>query len=268
MGKIQCLRDSMDMQKSNAFCSICTANYSAYAGVLNDSLKKAGHNESHYVLIVDYDVKDKPVIEKFNFTPVRLSDLAIPRIDEMIEKYSAFELSNALKPFYMEWLLENHPEIENLVYLDTDIYVFSPLREVFDYLEKNKNISVVITPHLNDYKSYIEKSGYDIEKLYLTYGLYNGGFYALKNDRNALEFLDWHKKKLFDYGYNGASVQMYADQKILDFAPILFEFVGIYKNKAYDIAHWNYFSGLISEKNGEYFVEVTKLIFFHFFYAF
>ncbi|HLP47645.1 MAG TPA: hypothetical protein VK469_16995, partial [Candidatus Kapabacteria bacterium] len=142
------------MQKNNAFCSICTVNYSAYAGVLNDSLKETGHKEHHYVLIVDYDEKYKHVIEKFDFTPVFLSDLATPKVDELIEKYSAFELSNILKPFFMEWLLKNHPEVEKLIYLDADIFVYSPLSEAIDYLDQNPKISLAITPHSSDYKAH------------------------------------------------------------------------------------------------------------------
>jgi glycosyltransferase involved in cell wall biosynthesis len=264
MEKIRCPRDFTAMQKNNAFCSICTVNYTAYAGVLSESLRKAGHEEPHYVLVVDYDEKYKNIIEKFGFKPVFLSELGVPKIDELVEKYSAFELSNVLKPFFMEWLLKNHAEIDKLIFLDTDIYVYSPLNAVLDYIEKNEKISVLITPHLNDYESYNERSDYKIEMLYMAHGLYNGGFYVIKNDKNSLRFLDWHKKKLYSFGYGLSNAYMYVDQKILDFAPILFEFVGLYKNKAYDIAHWNYFPGIIREDNSEYFVEDNKLVFFHF----
>ncbi|MEI7463093.1 MAG: glycosyltransferase family 2 protein, partial [Candidatus Taylorbacteria bacterium] len=252
------------MQKNNAFCSICTVNYSAYAGTLSDSLKSAGHNEPHYVLIVDYDEKYKVIIERFKFTPVYLHELQIPKIDELIKKYSAFELSNVLKPFFMEWLLKDHKEINNLVYLDTDIYVYSQLNEVFDYLNKNKQVSVILTAHFGDYESYAELSGYKFEKTIFAYGLYNGGFFTLKNDQNSLQFLGWLKNKLFDYCYDALNEYMFVDQKILDFAPILFEFVGVYKNKTYNVAYWNYPSNLIREEQEVYYVGKEKLVFFHF----
>jgi len=252
------------MQKNNAFCSICTVNYSAYAATLNDSLREVGHAEPHYVLLVDYDKKYKNIIEKFGFTPISLSELVIPKVDELIKKYSAFELSNVLKPFFIEWLLKKHKEIDKLIYLDTDIYVYSKFHDVLNYLERNNNISVLLTPHMYDYKSYMESVDYKIESLYLAHGLYNGGFYVIKNDKNALTFLGWHKKKLFDHGYSWSSAYMYVDQKILDFAPIIFKFVGIYKNKAYDVAHWNYNSGTIKKINNNYFVGKKRLVFFHF----
>jgi hypothetical protein len=252
------------MHKNNAFCSICTVNYSFYAGVLNESLRKAGHQETHYVLVVDYDEKYKDVVDNFGFEPVFLSKLAIPKVDELIERYSAFEMANILKPFFFEWLLKKHKEIDYLVYLDTDIYVYSPFNEIFDYFELNSKISIAITPHLSDHKPYEKTSDYSLERLFMLAGLYNGGFYAIKNDKNAMIFLNWQKIKLFNYGYDGPNAQMFVDQKILDFAPVLFEFVAVYRNEGYNVGHWNYNSNPVKKTRGTYFAGKKRLVFFHF----
>jgi GT2 family glycosyltransferase len=227
-------------------------------------LKKAGHDEPHYLLIVDYDAKYKETINKFKFTPVFLNELEIPKADELIKKYSAFELSNILKPFFMEWLLKKHSDINNLVYLDTDIYVYSRLSDVLDYMTKNNDISVILTPHLFEYRSYNELSGYKFEETIFDHGLYNGGFYVLRNDGNSFQFLEWHKKKMLYYGYDAQAAHMFVDQKILDFAPILFKFVDIYKSVSYNVAYWNYFPGLIKEEEGVYYIGKERLVFFHY----
>ncbi len=252
------------MKTNNAFCSICTVSHSAYAATLNDSLKKAGHSEPHYVLIVDYDQKYKDIIDGFKFTPVFLSELNIPRIDELIRKYSAFELCNVLRPFFMEWLLKNNPTMTSLIFLDTDIYVYSPLTGVFDRIRKDPNTSVILTPHLSDYDAYATARDYRLEKAFFAHGLYNSGFYVLKNDGNSLRFLEWLKDKLFDHCYNAPYMHMFVDQKILDLAPVLFDFVNIYKDRAYNVAHWNYSQGLIEEDSGMYRVGKNRLVFFHF----
>ena len=252
------------MNMNNAICSICTVNYSAYTGALNDSLRKAGHNESHYVLVVDYDHKYKGIIDKFRFTPVFLHDLKIPKVEELIKKYSAFELSNVLKPFFMEWVLKNHKEIVNLIYLDSDIFVLSSFNDIFDYLDKNKNISVAITPHIKEYETYSKITDYSVETTYMRYGLYNGGFYALKNNSDSIQFLGWLKSKLSAHGFNAPNANMFVDQKILDFAPILFDYVGVYRNKTYNVGHWNFFEYELVSRKGEYFIENKKLTFLHF----
>lgn len=252
------------MKTNNAFCSVCTVNYSAYAATLNDSLRKVGHDEPHYVLLVDYDSKYKEIIEKFNFTPIFLEQLGIPKIDELIKKYSAFELCNALRPFFIEWLLKSKEEIETLVYLDTDIYVYCLLGDVFEYLKNNKEISVLITPHIKDYDTYARSPGYVLETLYMKSGLYNSGFSVYKNEPRTFQFLGWLKNKLFDYCYNAPNSYMFVDQKILDFAPVLFDFVHIYKSKTYNIGHWNLNEQPLLYKDNSYFMGNEKLVFFHF----
>lgn len=253
----------MLMQKNNAFCSICTVNYTSYAGVLNDSLKKAGHNEPHYVLVVDYSEKYKDIIEEFDFVPVFLDDLKLPQENELIEKYNAFELSNVLKPFFMEWLL-NKDDIDYLFYLDTDIYVYSQLNDILEVFLGNPDISVLLTPHILDYDVYRNIDDYKIEAKLFNYGLYNGGFYMLKNDLKSKQFLRWHKAKLFNYGYDNNNSFMFVDQKILDLAPVLFEYVRIYKNKLYNVAFWNYFERKINDENGKYLINGGDVVFFHF----
>ncbi|GEM_PF-593434 len=252
------------MKTNNAFCSICTVNHAAGAAVLNDSLRRAGHTEPHYVLIFDYQEKYKDIIGQFDFTPVFLKDLKIPKLDELIKKYSAFEMSNVLRPHFMEWLLKTHKEIKNLAYLDTDIYVYTSMKEVFDRVDKNKNISVLLTPHMSDFEAYDKVEDYRFENSFFANGLYNSGFYIFKNDANSMRFLEWHKNKLFDHCFNAPSRHMFVDQKILDMAPLIFDFVDIYKNRAYNIAHWNYSPNMIRCENGVYYVGKERLVFFHF----
>lgn len=70
---------------NNAFCSICTVNYTTYAATLNDSLIKAGHKEPYYVLIVDYNKKYEDIISKFNFTPIHLNQFKRKNLKNQIE---------------------------------------------------------------------------------------------------------------------------------------------------------------------------------------
>lgn len=264
MVKILCLRDFLDMQKNNAFCSICTINYSSYAGVLNESLREVGHDDPHYVLIVDYSKASSEIIDKFNFIPVPLQDLSIPGVEKMIEKYSPFELANALKPFFMEWLLKNHNEIENLLYLDTDIYVYAPFNDILNYMESEESISVILTPHVFDYAEYRKLNDYSLENMFMTFGLYNGGFYAIRNDSNGLQFLEWHKNRLSEFGFNLPDENMFVDQKILDFAPLFFNFFGLYRDKSYNVSHWNGHERQLEKRGGIYYVENKRLVFYHF----
>jgi hypothetical protein len=261
----------MDMQKTNAFCSIGTVNYLAQASVLDDSLKRAGHTEPHYTLVADYsrseyEAKFASQISPANNILVFLSDLEIPHVMDMVERYNAFEFTNALKPFFMKWLLRNHPEIEMLVYLDTDIMVYGRFDDLFTFFKSKEDASVVLTPHLYDFETYKAQKydPYFFEKVYMEYGPYNGGFYVVKNDTLALQFLDWHATQLFTYGYDAKDQAMFVDQKILDFAVMLFSFIIIYRNNTYNLAHWNFRPGLVRKYDDTIFVGKSPLVFFHF----
>jgi len=263
MEKTQWLLDFMAMHENSIFCSICTLNYLAYAKVLNYSLRKAEANVKHYVLIVDAKHSDYKLLENTNFIPVLLEDLKIKNIKQLIQKYSSFELCNILKPFLFEWLLREK-KAKIVTYLDTDIFVYSPLTDVYNYLEANPKTDLVITPHLYCSSQYLVDNSFDKERLYTLAGLYNGGFYVLKNSTNVLNFLKWHKSRLVDYGYNAVQRSMFVDQKILDFAPVLFDYVGIYKNIAYNVGHWSLYNGKLDSKFGNYYINSKKIIFFHF----
>jgi hypothetical protein len=251
--------------KSLAFCSISTVSHMGRCGLLNESLRAAGHQQHHYILVVDDpEKKHADAYASYGFDPVYLGELQIEKIDELTAKYNPFELCNVLKPFFMRWLLQKHSDIQTLIYLDSDIYVYSDFSDVVAWLNQNNQVSVALTPHLFDYDSYAKRKDYKIEKLFFDHGLYNAGFYGLKNDASSLKFLDWQANKLFSFGYHALGLSMFVDQKILDLAPILFDFVGIYRNPAYNVAYWNYSPGLLAEKDGTYFVGDKRLVFFHF----
>jgi len=222
------------------FCSICTLNYTAYANTLNNSLRKVGHSEPHYVLVIDLNKKYRKTIANFKFTHFSLKDVDIPRIDTLKKRYSAFELCNVLRPFFIHWLLKTRKSTEQVIYLDTDIFLYQPLTKfIFDFKNK-RNSSLLLVPHLNNNKKYFTETGYEIEKELFKYGLYNSGIYSVKNNKNGFQFLIWHMKKLSEFGYFSTDNYMFVDQKILDIAPIIFDFVYIYKNPNINLGHWKY----------------------------
>ncbi|MEI6462680.1 MAG: hypothetical protein WCO33_03380 [bacterium] len=251
--------------KIDAFCSICTTNYFTYARVLKDSLRKSGHKEKYFLLVVDYSKQIEELISTEGIMIVKLEDLKLPKQAELIKRYSAFELCNVLKPYFLEWLLDNEKELDKLIYLDTDIYVYSSFQAVIKYLEENLDKSVLLLPNITSKsKNILLNSNYDDSVTFMKAGLYCGGFYAIRNDASSRKFLKWHEGVLLNSGYKASNNYMFVDQKILDFAPLLFDFVGIYKNETYNIAHWNYFENTLSEKDGKYYINDKLLVFIHF----
>jgi len=88
-----------------AGCTIVAKNYLAMARVLAESFTRENPGSSFFVLLMD------PVEGCFNpgqeeFEVVEARHLAIPDLEGMLFKYDIMEASTAVKPYFMEYLLE------------------------------------------------------------------------------------------------------------------------------------------------------------------
>jgi hypothetical protein len=250
---------------NTAFCAICTHNYYNYSKLLFDSLKSVGHHGEFFLLIIDYQKEYSKIISTSGINIVTLETLQIPEIKELIERYNPFELCNVLKPYFLEWVLNNNKDLSTIIYLDSDIYVYNPFDDVIKYL-KNSTNSILLVPNFTGKSKLLGETDYYEETIFFRAGLYCGGFYALKNDDNSRSFLKWHKLKLRKFGYNAPAECMFVDQKILDLAPLLFDFVSVYKNESYNVGHWNYKENPLTFVNNRYYINNKPLVFFHFSY--
>ncbi len=249
----------------NAICTIVSLNYFAQARGLLESVMKYNKEIDLYILIVDKieDPQVKTNLEAFHEFPVHInyiSDLKIENIESMAFKYDLVEFNTALKPFYLEVLLNKYG-YDSIIYLDSDILLFNNLHKVYKLLEEN---SIIITPHLISEEEDITT---DISKIddFLQYGVYNLGFIAIKNDKNGMELLRWWKEKLYNKCFLSSQDFLAWDQKWMDFAPALFESVYVLKDPGYNVAFWNIQKRFITKKDDIFYVnEKYELVFYHF----
>lgn len=174
-------------------------------------------------------------------------------VKDMTQRYNPFELSCAMKPFFAAHLLEKY-QPSQLVYLDSDIVVFDNLN--FDFLFETN--AILLTPHCTaPYK--------DMDLNLLNYGLYNAGFFGVKNDSTSKSFLQWWKKSLVNDCVIDLINGKYVDQIWLNLAPIYFENVHIIKDLGYNVARWNLQQRVISKHQGKYLINgQSPLKFFHY----
>ena len=95
-------------------------------------------------------------------------------------------------------------------------------------------------------------------------GIYNAGFFALKNDEGGMAFLNWWKNRLIDQCYVDLKHGMFVDQKWLNLAPVFFPSVGSLKHPGCNIAYWNLHERTLTKKDNQYFVNERPLLFFHY----
>lgn len=243
----------------NAVCTIAAKNYLPQAYTLGDSLKKNCPDLDFYILLSDEgDASFDPATAKY--TVIEARNLGIPGFKEMAFKYDVVEFCTSVKPFLIEYFFNNYG-YDKIVYLDPDMYVYGPMTEVFDILDKD---FVVLTPHI--LKPYTVYSGVISEEELLFVGIYNLGFAAFRDCAETRQVLAWWQAKLKDQGYADKEDALHVDQRWMDFLPALYEHgVHILRNPAYNLSHWNMHERSFTDTGNGYMVDDTfPLTVFHF----
>lgn len=238
--------------------TIFALNYYNKAITMIESVKR--HNPEYDINVLISDKIDNKIMilndfSRYDVNLTFLDDLKISNIDSLAFKYDMVEFCTCVKPGFISLLFEKY---EKVIYLDPDIMVYSDFMELEGLLDHN---SIVLTPHISD----PSEEGISPATDFLRNGIYNLGFIALRNDDESNRFLSWWNDKLMDYCFCDSRKSLAWDQKWIDFAPALFKNVYVLRKPNYNMAFWNMANRVISEKEGEIYVNNDyKLVFFHF----
>ncbi len=126
-------------------CTIICRNYIAQASVFVDSFRAVYPDADCVVMIVDGTEADRDTSGAFRV--VLPSDLALPDFETMAGEYEPIELSTAVKPWLLDWMLDEYGTAGPIAYFDPDIQVVTPLVELEEML---RDYWCALTPHLND----------------------------------------------------------------------------------------------------------------------
>ena len=235
----------------------CTYNHISRALSLADSVNEYCPDIKLIIGLID-DVDSTFVMEQ-HFELLQASELRLPFLQEMRNKYTTLELNASLKPFFAEHIFGNYPDVSEIIYLDSDILLFDNLDVIYTALGDH---SIVLTPH--SFSSVKRGSSID-DRNFLRSGIYNIGFYAVKRDQQGLAFLAWWMDKLKDEGFIDSNRGMFAEQLWLNLVPLYFSGVHILRHLGCNVAYWNLHEREISAATDGYLVNGTvPLIFYHF----
>lgn len=247
----------MSDRKSNKryLCTYFDINFLPRGLALLNSLSNNSNNFILYILALDSEVEEYFV--KKNLDNVQLITLVeYSKYFEINE--SKFESSKefyfSLTPSLCLYILKKHPNIDLLVYLDADVYLFDSLEILYDEIG---DASISMCEHrLPWYLKYISKN----------YGIYNVGINAFRNDREANKCLEqWYidcstwTKNQKDY-----PLSFFSDQIWLDNWPKLYKNIKIIDHIGINTAPWNAIQYSFSLKGNQYFVNNVPLVIFHF----
>ncbi len=243
---------------SISVCTIIARNYLALAKTLGESLRMFHPLVDFHVLVVDpfeLPVKHLELSRSKLDSPTDFIDE--DKFNRLAYEYDITELSTAVKPFYLEYLLlQGYAKV---IYLDPDILILQPINQIFQALDSS---NIVLTPHLLDP---IPLDGcFPSEITILQAGAYNLGFIGISRSEETHNFLTWWGERLEKYCRVAHTEGLFVDQKWIDLVPGLFEKVQILSRRGYNVAYWNLNARHLSEHEGIYWVDNEPVVFFHF----
>lgn len=243
--------------EKHAAITIVSKNYLAFAITLAESYKT--HHPDNDFIIVLADRADGKIGETIpcGAEVVEITDLKVPDISRFIYRYSIMELNTAIKPYALLSLLEQRG-YESILYIDPDIYIYSPLHEVYSALE---SASIVLIPHMRN-PTFDEKLPSDLS--IIQSGTYNLGFIGLRKGKSTSALLSWWMEKLYIDCVVDLPRGLFVDQKWIDLVPGLFPDHKILYHPGYNAAYWNLHEREVSFENGRWLANRHPLAFFHF----
>ncbi len=213
------------------FFTICARNYLAMAAVLGESLARHHPDSAYTVFVLDPGA----IPDSVAHLAIRSIEDAIPANEYAQRRchYDILELSTCVKAQCFQTLFREGSE--RVVYLDPDIYVLRPMRELEQELEAGA--TGVLTPHLLSPLPDDDANPDDLAVL--RSGVYNLGFLALKNDPESQTLLAWWDSKLRWKCFRDPSAGVFTDQKWMDFAPLFAPGMHVLRDPSYNVAYWN-----------------------------
>ncbi len=238
-------------------CTIIAKNYLAQARVLARSLAEHEPGVRFKVLIID-DIEGyvDPAAEPFDV--VTIDELDIEGFARMAVIYNVLELSTAVKPWLLRWMLRDGAD--GAVYLDPDMRLYAPLTEVFQAVRDD---GLVLSPHNTE--AMPRDGRKPTEQDILIAGVYNLGFIGIGPGPFADQLLDWWGERLEEDCIVDPYRGFFVDQRWIDLVPGMAESFHVLRDPGFNVAYWNLATRPVSERDGTWYVKGdVPLRLFHF----
>lgn len=188
-----------------------------------------------------------------------IDDLKYDSSNSFMFRHTIVEASTAVKARLCLHLLSTFEDEDDFIYLDPDVVVYSPFKELETAFEKG---NLVLTPHLLRDEAAPEKIGPVIFQL-LNGGIFNLGFIAVRRSIESQRFLRWWMARIESWCYDDRANGLFVDQKWVDFAVPFTNFV-VLQEPGYNLAFWNAKCRYITKVEDQYFANAKPIRFIHF----
>ena len=191
------------------YCTYFDRNYLTRAMALHRSLVRHSPPFTLWALCLDDEAYAAlEALRLDGVQPVRLAELeaADPELLAVKGSRSTVEYYFTCSPSLPRYLMQRHPDIDLITYLDADLFFYSSPQPIFDELGDG---SVLIVPHrFPEQLRHLEE-----------YGVYNVGLLTFRNDPPGHAILDRWREQCIEWCYDRVEDGRFADQRYLDAWP-------------------------------------------------
>jgi hypothetical protein len=207
------------------FCTIASLSHLYRAKVLAVSLK-IHYPDAKFVFVLVEKTIELDEHSHLCFDEVVLAqDIGVDQFTTWMFRYDVNEAACALKGELLAYMLRRFPDEQHIVYLDSDMKLYSRFIEVEQALVQH---AIVLTPHSTGKPTASSEM----------FGIYNTGFLAIRRSPEALQFVDWWREKLRYGCYVDKANKVFLDQAWLNEIP---SYIPTYSlnHPGYNVAFWN-----------------------------
>jgi hypothetical protein len=243
------------MNKTKHICTYFDFNFLPRGLALYNSIKRYNSEFIFYVLAFDEE------------TYKYLNNLKIDNLVPISFKvYNAYFNTNPdkyddKKQYYFSatpniclYIIENYREVDLLLYLDADVFLFDSLDSLYEEVGK---ASIAYCPH---------RTHRIFDIIAKNHGKYNVGVNFFRNSEQAKKCLtDWKNKCEEWYnGIPGYHLNYFSDQIFLDDWENEYTGVKIIEHIGVNVAPWNIVNIKFYEKGNRFYVNGVPLVIYHF----
>lgn len=174
-----------------------------------------------------------------------------PRLNDARGERTAGEFCLTCKPQLPRWLLQAEPGLDQITFLDADLYFYGDMRAFHDEFRGG---SIGILRH--DFSPAV------IDRV--DCGWYNSGCVVFANDAAARECVDWWAERCLEWCFGRIEPGRYTDQKYLEQWPALFDGVVELTHPGANLAPWNLAGRSLTWSGNRVLVNGRPLVFYHF----
>jgi len=239
------------------YCTYFDRNYLTRGLALIDSLRRT-ESSDWLIFVVCMDEMTQVVMRRLALPNVRLIPLhdIEYRDDALLSvkpSRSLVEYYWTLTPTIILRLLERHPGIDMLTYVDADLYFFSSPQPLFD---ESRGGSILIHEHRFSYRQ---------RHLATHNGRFNVGLLSFRRDGNSLTALRWWRERCLEWCFVRYEQGKMGDQLYLNDWPDRFARVIVLRHIGGGVGPWNHDQYTIRPSgNGQVQINELPLIFYHF----